>query len=143
MYVVGTLGSAPIAKLEDAAVHIGNLYTMDSKRKVTLRRDKLTISNGLGWTRDNKTMFYIDSAVNKVWAYDFDKETGNISMTYIRTATPGNIPSDMCAQIRFRSDCAFAQSGLNLHWALFRQPRIESFFMRTTKILIRLSECAG
>ena len=35
------------------------------------------------------------------------------------TATAGNVALDVCAQRRFRSDCAFAQSDQNLLWALF------------------------
>ena len=49
----------------------------------------------------------------------------------------------MCAQRRFRSDCAFAQSDLNLHWALFGYPRKQSFFRGTTKTLIKMRACAG
>ena len=30
-----------------------------------------------------------------------------------------NIPSDVCAQRRFRSACAYAQADQNLRWALF------------------------
>ena len=30
-----------------------------------------------------------------------------------------NVPSDMCAQRRFRSACAFTQSDQNLHWSHF------------------------
>ena len=36
-----------------------------------------------------------------------------------------NVPLDMCAQQRFRSACAFAQSDQNLHWPLFRYPRMQ------------------
>ena len=36
---------------------------------------------------------------------------------HIGAATSENVPSDMCAQQRFRSDCAFAQSDQNLRWA--------------------------
>ena len=41
----------------------------------------------------------------------------------IGTVTPGNEPSDMCAQRRFRSACAFAQADQNLHWANFGKSR--------------------
>ena len=37
----------------------------------------------------------------------------------IRAATSENVLLDMCAQRRFRSACAFAQSDQNLHWAHF------------------------
>ena len=50
-----------------------------------------------------------------------------------------NVPLDMCAQRRFRSVCAFAQTEYmqtdqNLHWAHYGQPRMQRLFMRTTKI---------
>ena len=51
--------------------------------------------------------------------------------------------SDIYAQRRFRSDCAFAQSDLDLHLAHFGYPRTQSFFMWTTKNLIRLRGCTG
>ena len=44
---------------------------------------------------------------------------------------------------RFRSACAFAQSDQNLPQAHFRQSRMQSFFMLTTKDLIRLRVCTG
>ncbi|XP_053395487.1 regucalcin-like isoform X2 [Mercenaria mercenaria] len=47
----------------------------------TLKKHKegVSISNGLAWTADNKTMYYIDSIPRKVFAYDFDINTGNMS----------------------------------------------------------------
>lgn len=74
----GTVGKNPIAKKEDAAVGIGNLYLLDNKGVISLKKDKLTIANGLTWTNDNKTMFYIDSYASKVWSYDFDLASGVI-----------------------------------------------------------------
>ena len=52
-----------------------------------------------------------------------------------------NLPSDMCAQKRFRSPCALAQSKQNIHRPHFGLPRMQRFFIRTTKILIRLRDC--
>ena len=49
----------------------------------------------------------------------------------------------MCVQRKFRSACAFAQSDQNPHWAHFGWILMQSFFMRTTKTLIRLGGCAG
>ncbi len=39
----------------------------------------VTCSNGLAWSADNKTFYYIDSPQRVVWAYDFDLDTGAIS----------------------------------------------------------------
>ena len=52
-------------------------------------------------------------------------------------------PSDRCAQWRFRSACANAQSDLNLYWAHFGLPRVQRFFMQTTKTLVQLRRFAG
>ena len=64
-------------------------------------------------------------------------------LLYIWASTPENVPSDMCAQRRFRSACAFAQSDQNLPSAHFGLPRMQSFFMRTTMTLISPHRCAG
>ncbi|MEH2389767.1 MAG: SMP-30/gluconolactonase/LRE family protein [Nostoc sp.] len=39
----------------------------------------LTISNGLGWSPDEKTFYLTDSPHKKIYAYDFNSITGNIS----------------------------------------------------------------
>ena len=49
-----------------------------------------------------------------------------------------NVPSDNCAQRRFRSACAFAPSSQNHYWMHFGWPMLQGFFIRTTKTLIRL-----
>jgi sugar lactone lactonase YvrE len=37
------------------------------------------IPNGISWTADDKTMFFTDSPVQKIYAYDFDTKSGDIS----------------------------------------------------------------
>jgi len=38
--------------------------------------DKITISNGICWSLDSKTMYYIDTPTSSVQAFDFDLERG-------------------------------------------------------------------
>ena len=57
----------------------GALYRLDTNGDVTKQVDKVTISNGLAWTADNKVMYFIDSIPRKVYAFDFDLETGAVS----------------------------------------------------------------
>lgn len=40
--------------------------------------DNITISNGLAWTQDNKTFYYIDTPTQNVQSFSFDENTGNI-----------------------------------------------------------------
>ncbi len=56
----------------------GNLYCFDGN-ELKLKIPGVSISNGIVWTADAKTMYYIDTPEKAVFAYDFDKENGNIS----------------------------------------------------------------
>ncbi len=56
----------------------GCLYLLDNKLKVTEKIKKVSISNGLAWSNDQDTLFYIDSPTQKVVAYNFDKISGEI-----------------------------------------------------------------
>ena len=69
-------------------------------------------------------------------------------MRSLTAALPGHMSRDMtkptkCAQRRFRSAWASAQSEQSLRCALSGLLRTQTFFMRTAKTLIRLGECPG
>lgn len=57
----------------------GSLFRLDVDGSLHACVNKINISNGLAWTADNKTMYYIDSLPRKVYGFDYDIETGNIS----------------------------------------------------------------
>ncbi|KAF7966641.1 hypothetical protein HWV62_37605 [Athelia sp. TMB] len=46
---------------------------------VVVDEGPFTDSNGLGWSPDNKTLYFTDSKANIIYAYDYDSETGAIS----------------------------------------------------------------
>ncbi|WP_460205212.1 SMP-30/gluconolactonase/LRE family protein [Scytonema sp. NUACC21] len=56
-----------------------SLYRYNPDGSLQVMETGLTISNGLGWSPDNKTFYLTDSDQQKIYAYDFDAETGNIS----------------------------------------------------------------
>ena len=58
---------------------VGFFYSLEKDGSLRQQLDKVSISNGLAWAPDNKTMYYIDSIPRKVFAFDFDLESGNIS----------------------------------------------------------------
>ena len=59
--------------------HAAGLYMVDGKGEVTQQLDSISISNGIVWTADKKTMYYIDTPTQEVRGYDYDDATGNIS----------------------------------------------------------------
>jgi len=57
---------------------VGTLYCMETDHTVRSMVENVTISNGLVWSQDNSTMYYIDTPLGTVDAFDYDLETGNI-----------------------------------------------------------------
>jgi sugar lactone lactonase YvrE len=57
---------------------IGALYRLDPDGSLHKMRDQVIVSNGLGWSPDNRTMYYTDSPRRTIYAYDFDLDTGRI-----------------------------------------------------------------
>jgi sugar lactone lactonase YvrE len=55
------------------------LYRIDKDGTVHQMLDSVSISNGIVWTADKKTMYYNDTPTGTVQAFDYDDKTGNIS----------------------------------------------------------------
>ena len=56
----------------------GALYSFDG-RQVKKLFGGVTISNGLTWSPDHKTFYYIDTPTRKIQAFDYDLATGQIA----------------------------------------------------------------
>jgi len=54
----------------------GTLYRLDPDLTVTPVRSGVTLSNGMDWSPDGRTFYYVDSASGGIDAYDFDLEAG-------------------------------------------------------------------
>jgi sugar lactone lactonase YvrE len=57
----------------------GALYCLHADHRVESKLSPATVSNGIVWTRDASTMYYIDTPRKCVLAFDFDNATGTIS----------------------------------------------------------------
>lgn len=57
----------------------GFLYRLDADLTVNRKLDDVWISNGLAWSLDDKTMYYIDSPTSEIVAFDFDARSGEIA----------------------------------------------------------------
>lgn len=57
----------------------GVLFRMDDGGKLVSMHDKIEIPNGISWTKDRSVMYLTDTTVKKVWAYDYEEASGDIS----------------------------------------------------------------
>ncbi|KXT12612.1 hypothetical protein AC579_382 [Pseudocercospora musae] len=58
---------------------LGRLWRYDADGSLQQMEKGVICGNGLGWSPDNKTMYFHDSVGMMVFAYDFDLESGSIS----------------------------------------------------------------
>ncbi|WP_297803626.1 SMP-30/gluconolactonase/LRE family protein [uncultured Polaribacter sp.] len=65
-----------------------NLYTITSENILQKKIDSVTISNGIVWTSDKKTMYYIDTPTSTIKEFDYNNETGEISNGKIAVKIP-------------------------------------------------------
>lgn len=56
-----------------------SLYRLDSDLRVKVMETGVGVSNGIGWSPDQKTMYYTDSPRQVIYAYDFDPDSGELS----------------------------------------------------------------
>lgn len=55
------------------------LYRLDVDHSVHVMETGIGVSNGLGWSPDHRTMYYADSPKRVIYAYDYDKASGDIA----------------------------------------------------------------
>lgn len=74
-----------------------SLYRLDPDGSVHVMQRELSISNGIGWSPDNRTMYLIDSPTKKIFAYDFDPASGSISnrRTFVYTPDDDSVPDGL------------------------------------------------
>ncbi|MBA4302034.1 MAG: regucalcin [Cyclobacterium sp.] len=88
---IGTLST----KFTDRA---GSLYRIDSKLKPEAQLNNLTIPNGMAWTTDGQTFYFIDTPTRKIQEFAFDAESGRIEFRRIAVEIPEDLgfPDGMC-----------------------------------------------
>ena len=77
---------------------VGKLYRLDLDGNVNIMIDNVTCSNGLAWSLDLKTFYFIDSLEYNVVAYDFEENSGEITNPRVVLSFPKSegLPDGMC-----------------------------------------------
>ena len=76
----------------------GSLYTVANDLSPQKQLGQLTISNGMAWTEDNETFYFIDTPTREIKAFHYDLETGEIEFIRIAVEIPEELgmPDGMC-----------------------------------------------
>jgi sugar lactone lactonase YvrE len=78
----------------------GALYRLDADLRVTRLLEDVTISNGLGWSPDGETMYYVDTPSRRIDAFDYDVATGAMSRrrSFVEIEGDGR-PDGLCVDV--------------------------------------------
>jgi sugar lactone lactonase YvrE len=92
---VGTMSNA--ANEGQGGTPLGTLFRIDPYLRATALVSGVSISNGIAWRSDCKTMYYIDSPTREVSSFDYNIENGSISnrRTVISFKDENGIPDGM------------------------------------------------
>ena len=73
------------------------LYKIDPDGSVTTMVEGISLSNGMDWSPDGQTMYYIDTYMRRVDAFDFDQTSGSITnrRTVVSIPTGLGLPDGM------------------------------------------------
>jgi sugar lactone lactonase YvrE len=73
------------------------LYRLDPDHSVNLVLAGVTCANGIGWTLDSRTMYYVDTPTYRIDAFDFDPASGTFSRRRIFARIEGGgRPDGLC-----------------------------------------------
>ncbi|MDF3023940.1 MAG: gluconolaconase [Alphaproteobacteria bacterium] len=79
----------------------GAFYRLD-ERGLHTQEEGVIISNGIGWSPDNKLMYYIDTGTGTMWLYDYDIDTGTATNRRPHIVFNDKRPDGMCVDSQGR-----------------------------------------
>ena len=75
----------------------GKLYLIEGDGSAKVVVDDVDLSNGLGFSPDDRTLYYTDTTVRKIYAFDVDEGSGELSNKRVFVTVPDDegIPDGM------------------------------------------------
>lgn len=75
---------------------VGALYRIGADRSCARKRTGITVPNSLAWSPDGRTMYFADSPRRTIWAFDYDRASGEPSNERVFVATEAGFPDGSC-----------------------------------------------
>ncbi len=94
-FLVGTM------ERTETIVEAGSLWGLDPDGALRCLVTDVTCSNGLAWSTDGATLYYIDSGTGRIDAFDYDGATGTVSGRRTDVAIPdeAGIPDGLAIEV--------------------------------------------
>ncbi|MEP7242954.1 MAG: SMP-30/gluconolactonase/LRE family protein [Gammaproteobacteria bacterium] len=75
----------------------GSLYRLGHELTAQRMDRPFTCPNGIGWSPDNRTMYFTDSMARTIWAYDFNLHSGTLGerRVFARLADHDGLPDGL------------------------------------------------
>ena len=86
---MGRLWAGSMVQPEDSGR--GALYRLETDYETRRVLADVTCSNGLGWSPDDQVMYFIDTATGGIDAFDYDRETGDLSSRRRLVTVPADL----------------------------------------------------
>jgi len=71
----------------------GSLYSLEPDGRINRLLSGIRISNGLAWSPDHRTLYYIDTPTREIKAFDYDLESGQIGNPRVAIRIPRDLGS--------------------------------------------------
>ena len=73
---------------DDEADPTGHLYRLDPDGRVAAFETHFAITNGVDWSLDDRTLYFVDTLGGRIYAYDFDVATGGLGTRRLFAEVP-------------------------------------------------------
>ena len=115
------------------------LYRLNADLKIEQMVSHVTISNGIGWSPDNHTMYHAESMRHTIFAYDFNLETGEIAnrRVFAQSAESEGVPDGLTVDSEGYVWCAIYDG-----WKLVRFDPLGQRALEIPMPVARPSSCA-
>ncbi|RWS20708.1 hypothetical protein B4U80_08713 [Leptotrombidium deliense] len=99
---IGTMGME--TKPAVVPPEMGSLYCVNKDYSVDQKVNKVSLSNGIGWSPDNYFLYFSDSAKRKVYVFDYKDDTGavynqRVFVDYDKIGKPGEVPDGLTVDV--------------------------------------------
>ena len=71
---------------------LASLHCYSAGGKLVRKADGITVSNGLAWSPNGRTMYWSDTKAHTVYAFDFDPAAGDMCNRRIHASFPAKVP---------------------------------------------------